>query len=140
MRHRPAAGRALFSAILAAGLFPAVAVLGPPAGAATPSPTDRASLVNDPTVDGLNDTQVVGALALSRGNLVSAFRDPGVAATTNHRIGYAASTDGGASFTDRGSLPASPDGEGGNPVLASDATTGRIYLATRTRGGFNRIP
>ena len=39
------------------------------------------------------------------------------------------STDGGSSFADRGVLPTSTVGDGGNGVLATDTSTGRVYLA-----------
>ena len=78
-----------------------------PAGA-----TDRPSLVNDPTIDGLNDTQVGSTLTLSGGNVVSAYFDSGSTAVGNQRTGYSVSTDGGRSFVDKGMLPASVAGAG----------------------------
>lgn len=48
---------------------------------------------------------------------------------TNKFTGYSYSTDGGATFTDGGTLPTNPVGDAGDPVLARDANTGRIYFA-----------
>ena len=64
--------------------------------------------------------------------IVAAFNDSGSYAggTTNHFTGYSRSTDGGATWTDGGTLPASTPGDVGDPVLARDSTTGRIYFAT----------
>ncbi|HEX6596645.1 MAG TPA: hypothetical protein VF045_06895, partial [Acidimicrobiales bacterium] len=106
------------------------------AGVPSPEgPTDRASLVNDPTTDGLNDTQASNDLTLAKGNVVSAFSDSGSAAAGPHFTGYAVSTDGGASFSDRGTLPDGPVGDGSNAKLATDSETGRVYLATMSRTG-----
>jgi hypothetical protein len=101
--------------------------------------SDPASLVNDPTVDGLNDTQAGTTLTLSGNNVVAAYVDSGSTAVGNHRTGYSVSTDGGASFADRGVLPSSPAGDGGLGVLASDTTTGRVYLATMTYTGRDQL-
>lgn len=97
--------------------------------------SDPASLVNDPTTDGLNDTQAGTTLTLAGSNVVAAFADSGSRALGNHQTGYAVSTDGGASFTDRGMLPESALGDGSNAVLATDTTTGRVYMATMTYTG-----
>src|SRR5262249_17375159 len=49
---------------------------------------------------------------------------------TNKFTGYSYSTDGGATFTDGGTLPTNANGDAGDPVLARNTTTGRIYFAT----------
>ncbi len=69
---------------------------------------------------------------LAFGNtVVVGFNDAGsFQAGTNHFTGYARSTDGGATFTDGGSLPNSTNGDAGDPVLARNTTTGRIYFST----------
>jgi hypothetical protein len=104
-----------------------------------PGPTDPASLVNDPTLDGINDTQAGTTLTLSGGNVVAAYADSGSRATGEHWTGWSVSTDGGASFADRGVLPPDPRGDGSNPVLASDSSTGRVYLATMTFSGQDQL-
>src|SRR5688572_22766272 len=59
------------------------------------------------------------------------FNDSGSAAGATGRFtGFSLSTDGGATFTDGGTLPANPGGDGGDPVLARNDATGRIYFAT----------
>ena len=89
-------------------------------------------LVNDPTMDtGQHDTQSETALVLGAGStVIAAFNDSGSLAAGGQFTGFARSTDGGVSFSDGGTLPASPAGDGGSPVLARDTTTGTVYLAT----------
>ena len=101
--------------------------------------SDPSSLVNDPTTDGLNDTQAGTTLTLSGGNVVAAYSDTGSIAHGAHFTGYSVSTDGGTSFVDRGELPASAAGDGSNAVVASDATTGRVYLASMTYSGRDQL-
>ncbi len=63
--------------------------------------------------------------------VVVGFNDSGSnAGGTNKFTGFSRSTDGGATFTDGGTLPTNPGGDAGDPVLARDETTGRIYFAT----------
>src|SRR5262249_17006692 len=50
--------------------------------------------------------------------------------STQKVTGYSRSTDRGSNFQDLGGLPASPGGDAGDPVLARDNATGRVYLAT----------
>jgi hypothetical protein len=64
--------------------------------------------------------------------VLDAFNDSAVNRPGNqHFTGYARSTDGGATFTDLSPLPASTAGDLGDPVLASDAVSGRIYFSVR---------
>ena len=63
-------------------------------------------------------------------NVVIGFNDAGSAVTGNHFTGWSYSSDGGATFTDGGVLPASAAGDAGDPVLARNNTTGRIYFLT----------
>lgn len=89
------------------------------------------SLVNNPATDlGSNDTQSETAIVLAGSNVVVAFNDSGSNAGNNKFTGYAQSTNGGATFTDRGTLPTSSAGDAGDPALARDAVSGTIYLAT----------
>src|SRR5438067_1078679 len=88
-------------------------------------------LVNNPAADlGSNDTQSETALVLAGANVVVAFNDSGSNAGNNKFTGFAQSTNGGATFTDRGTLPTSSAGDAGDPALARDAVNGTIYLAT----------
>lgn len=64
-------------------------------------------------------------------NVVVAYNDSGSnAGGTNRFTGFSYSSDGGVTFTDGGSLPTSTGGDAGDPVLARNETTGRIYFAT----------
>lgn len=71
-------------------------------------------------------------------NVVIAFNDAGSYGGVNNKFsGWSYSSDGGSSFIDGGSLPSSAIGDAGDPVLARNNTTGRIYLSTL---GFNYPP
>ncbi len=64
-------------------------------------------------------------------NVVIGFNDAGsYGGTTNHFTGWSYSTDGGVSFTDGGALPNSTGGDAGDPVMARNESTGRIYFST----------
>ena len=63
-------------------------------------------------------------------HVVIAYNDAGSFAFGNHFTGYSFSDDGGVTFTDGGFLPAGPAGDAGDPILARNNTTGRIYLGT----------
>src|SRR5262252_5029593 len=69
---------------------------------------------------------------LAFGNtVVVGFNDSGSnSGGSNKFTGFARSTDGGATFTDGGTLPTNPNGDAGDPVLARNEATGRIYYAT----------
>jgi hypothetical protein len=62
--------------------------------------------------------------------IIGGFNDSGSFSFGNHFTGWSRSTDGGATWTDGGTLPASSAGDAGDPVLARDSTSGRIYFAT----------
>jgi len=63
--------------------------------------------------------------------VVVAYNDSGSnAGGTNKFTGFSRSTDGGNTFTDGGSLPTNAGGDAGDPVLARNETTGRIYFTT----------
>jgi hypothetical protein len=49
---------------------------------------------------------------------------------TNHFTGWSYSDDSGVTWTDGGALPNSTGGDAGDPSLARDNVTGRIYYAT----------
>ena len=69
---------------------------------------------------------------LAFGNtVVAGFNDSGSnAGGSNKFTGWSWSTDGGATFTDGGTLPTNPGGDAGDPVLARNESTGRIYYST----------
>ena len=68
-------------------------------------------------------------------NVVLSFNDAGsYGGVINKFTGWSYSADGGATFTDGGSLPTNSIGDGGDPVLARNNNTGRIFLSTL---GFN---
>src|SRR6267378_2475116 len=75
--------------------------------------------------------------ALSYGTtIIGGFNDSGsFAVGGTHFTGFSRSTDGGVTWTDGGTLPASTAGDAGDPVLARDSNAaspffGRIYFAT----------
>src|SRR6266487_7090030 len=76
-------------------------------------------------------TQSETSLVAFGNTIVAGFDDSGSnAGSTNHFTGWSRSTDGGTTWTDGGTLPASAAGDAGDPVLARDSTSGRIYFAT----------
>lgn len=120
----------MLAALLAAAGSPA-ATAGTPTATVTP-PSDPATLVNDPSVDTTTRaTQRRPAVTVAGQNVVVAYLDTGTTvAAPNQQTGWSVSTDGGQTFTDRGRLPASGSGDGGDSALATDTSTGRVYLAT----------
>jgi hypothetical protein len=93
-------------------------------------------LVNDPNEDGNspNDTQSETTLVLGANNsVIVAYNDSFFGgANPPQYTGYSVSNDGGNRFADTGRLPANPNGDYGDPVLARDNVTGRVYLATQS--------
>jgi hypothetical protein len=76
-------------------------------------------------------TQSETSLVAFGNTVIVGFNDSGSnSGGTNRFTGFARSTDGGATFTDGGNFPTNPGGDAGDPVLARDNTTGRIYFAT----------
>jgi len=76
-------------------------------------------------------TQSETSLVAFGNTVVVGFNDSGSnAGGANRFTGWARSTDGGATFTDGGNLPTNPIGDAGDPVLARNGTTGRIYFST----------
>jgi subtilisin-like proprotein convertase family protein len=100
--------------------------------------------VNNPAADATaRNTQSETTIALAKnGNVVSSFndsgslQDPTFNTPNDHFTGYAFSTNGGTAFTDAGILPTTtntgtgPMGDAGDPILAVDQTSGKVYLTT----------
>jgi hypothetical protein len=87
-------------------------------------------------------TQSETTIALARnGNVVVGYNDSGSNNINSSKFtGWSVSTDGGATFTDKGELPTSSFGDAGDPALAVDNTSGRVYLSTLGFNNFNSIP
>jgi hypothetical protein len=97
-------------------------------------------LVNNAPADATaQDTQSETALVLGSGsNVISGFNDSGsFLGGSKHFTGFSTSADGGSSWTDGGTLPFDTSGDAGDPVLARNTTTGRVYLATLAFSGSN---
>ncbi len=78
---------------------------------------------------------------LAFGNYVLiGFNDSGsYTGGANKFTGYSYSTDGGTTFIDGGTLPTSTIGDAGDPVLARNESTGRIYFSTLGFSGAGTI-
>ncbi len=124
-----------------------VAANGPtsctPSGAATnqnqlPPPPDGTPdnvPVNDPGEDGTSaqDTQSETSLVAAGNDILVGFNDSTLynGSSSPHFTGLARSGDGGSSFQDLGGLANNAaGGDAGDPALARDNVTGRVYLAT----------
>jgi hypothetical protein len=102
--------------------------------------------VNDPAADVTRrDTQsTTTTVDLGGGRRVAAWIDTGsfdgeFGGGDDHFVGYAYSSDDGATWTDAGTLPDSRRGDGGWPVLAYHQASGSVYLATTVvRSSFAR--
>lgn len=119
--------------VIAAGATPAA--VGP-TPSTTPSPAQGTGpyanvQVNNPNADKTGqDTQSETSIVLgANSNPVVGFNDSGSYITNPQFTGYAYSTNGGATFTDAGTLPLSANGDAGDPSLARDTTSGVIYFA-----------
>ena len=59
------------------------------------------------------------------------FNDSGSNGTDGNKFtGFSYSPDGGTNFTDGGTLPTNTGGDAGDPVIARNEATGRIYFST----------
>ncbi len=104
----------------------------PPIYADDPRTQVLQGAVNNPGADATaQDTQSETSIA-AIGNKVSvAWNDSGsFIGGANRFTGYGFSDNGGLSFTDRGSLPPSGEGDAGDPVLAADTSFNTVYLST----------
>ena len=96
-------------------------------------PSVNALINNNTGITNCNDfTQSETSVVSFGSTIVAGFNDSGSFAggTTNHFTGWSRSIDSGATWTDGGTLPASSAGDAGDPSLARDSTSGRIYFAT----------
>jgi hypothetical protein len=100
-------------------------------------------VVNNPAEDtGPNNTQSETSIVLGSGsNVIAGFNDSGsYNGSNNHFTGWSTSSNSGTSWTDQGVLPASAIGDAGDPSLARDNSSGRIYFATLSFSFGNMIP
>ena len=109
----------------------------PPAVPRSPVESPDTSLanpqVNNPALDVTTQvTQSESTVSLAGGsNLVAAYNDSGsFLGGVQSFTGYSTSTDSGATWTDRLNVPDLGPDNFGDPVLARDNTTGRIFLST----------
>ncbi|MEX0677895.1 MAG: sialidase family protein [Pirellulales bacterium] len=74
---------------------------------------------------------------LAFGNtVVVGYNDSGSNAVASNKFtGFSRSIDGGLTFTDGGELPTNSLGDAGDPVLARNDTTGRLFFSTLEFGG-----
>ncbi len=78
-----------------------------------------------------NFTQSETSIVAFGSNVLIGFNDSGsFTGGANKFTGFSYSTDGGTTFIDGGTLPTNSGGDAGDPVLARNETTGRIYFST----------
>ncbi|MBK9099343.1 MAG: exo-alpha-sialidase [bacterium] len=78
-----------------------------------------------------NFTQSETSIVAFGSNVLIGFNDSGSnSGGASKFTGFSYSTDGGVSFVDGGTLPNNSGGDAGDPVLARNETTGRIYFST----------
>jgi len=105
----------------------------PPQGGVIYSPTAADALANNNAGAGAtaNFTQSETTILAFGSNVVIGFNDSGSnAGGANKFTGWSYSMDGGATFTDGGTLPTNAGGDAGDPVMARNEATGRIYFST----------
>ena len=95
------------------------------------------ALVNNPAADATSrDTQSETTTIAFGNTVIVAYNDSGSNAVSSSKFtGYARSTDGGLTFTDLGTLPTVTGGDAGDPILARDNSSGRVYLSTLRSSG-----
>jgi hypothetical protein len=98
--------------------------------------------VNDPAADATNqDTQSAGTIArLDGSTLFAAFNDSGSNLSASKFTGIARSTDGGATWTDLGTLPTSTAGDAGDPRAVKHAASGALLVLTLAFSVTNAAP
>jgi hypothetical protein len=76
-------------------------------------------------------TQSETTLVAFGNTVVVGFNDSGSNGITSNKFtGWSRSIDGGNTFVDGGQLPTNANGDAGDPALARDDTTGRIFFST----------
>jgi len=99
-------------------------------------------LVNNNTgsTGSANFTQSETSIIAFGSNVLIGFNDSGsFTGGANKFTGFSYSTDGGTTFIDGGTLPTSSVGDAGDPVIARNETTGRIYFSTLGFSGSGTI-
>jgi hypothetical protein len=95
-------------------------------------------IVNDPYLDSTaRDTQSETTIAFGSGsNLIVGYNDSGSFSfdspnpPANKFTGFSRSFDDGGIWRDEGGLTTNPNGDAGDPVLARNDVTGRLYFST----------
>ncbi len=96
-----------------------------------PAPADVLTNNNAGATSTAGFTQSETTVIAFGSTVLVGFNDSGSAfGGTNKFTGFARSTDNGNTFTDGGVLPTNSTGDAGDPVLARNDTTGRIFYAT----------
>jgi subtilisin-like proprotein convertase family protein len=99
------------------------------------------SPVNGPSADATTqDTQSETTIGVLGGNVIIGFNDSGsYTGPGTHFTGYSHSSNGGLSFTDKGSFPTDTEGDGGDPVVAVDQASSLVYFSTLGSNTFESI-
>ena len=105
---------------------------GGPVGNDADAPLGTDVLVNDNAGGtGTNRfTQSETDLLAFGSTVVVGYNDSGSQGAGSHFTGWSRSTDNGVTFTDGGALPVGAGGDAGDPVLARNNTTGKLYFTT----------
>jgi hypothetical protein len=106
----------------------------PPEGGLVTSADATADVLtnnNNGSTGSADFTQSETSVVAFGSTVVVGYNDSGsTAGGANKFTGFSRSTDGGATFTDGGTLPTSSVGDAGDPVLARSNSTGRLFFAT----------
>ena len=96
-----------------------------------PAPADSLTNNNNGSTGTANFTQSETTLVAFGNTVVVGFNDSGsFVGGANKFTGFSRSIDGGTTFTDGGTLPTNSGGDAGDPVMARNDATGRIYFST----------
>ena len=112
---------------------------GPPAAVAAVAPN---VMVNDPDPGGSSAGQSETSLAALGDNVLVAWNDGTGFISGGQKVGYGYSTDGGATFTDGGEIPAPAGSEwSSDPVVTVNEKNGDFYFCglLDTPGGRNGV-
>jgi len=103
----------------------------PPAGGIVDQQAAADVLVNNNAGNSgsANFTQSETTILAFGSTVLIGFNDSGsYTGGANKFTGWSRSTDGGSTWIDGGTLPTSAGGDAGDPVIARDENTGRIYF------------